>query len=190
MPSAPPGSVAVESSVLYRLDKEALEALAEAAAASRAVLVESPTIVSVEGPSGPLLASLGPASLVFPDDPGIELPPPGPFRLRSREWIDGCQVSRVADAYTPEGAYVERSGRLVAVDYRDPVALLLNGTWGIFEVYPDPLEGEVPLATLDDPRGPLALGRLPDGRYAVHVRGGGIADLALAIAGLRGGCGG
>lgn len=189
MPSIPPGAWVVEIGQMLSADPQLLRSLRDISEEANAVFVTSPSIVSVEGPQGPLLFTIGPGSLVFDEHPVI----PSPervrlLRLRRREWVDGCRVERFTEPVTPEGEQRRLSGVVLGVNYRDPVALTVNGMSIEATLVGTLVSGEVEYAVLGDT--PL-LGYLPkEGRYVVHVAESGLRDLLVTLAGLHAGCGG
>ncbi len=189
MPSVPPGAWIVEIGQMLGADSRLLRRLRDIAEEANAIFVTSPSIVSVEGPQGPLLVSIGPGSLVFDEYPSI----PSPvrvrlLRLRRREWVDGCRVERFTEPVTPEGVRQRLSGVVLGVNYRDPVALTVNGMNIEATLVRTLVSGEVEHAILGD--APL-IGYLPkEGRYVVHVAENGLRYLLVTLAGLHAGCGG
>ena len=164
MPAVVPGSVVYAVSDILKLRDKELEALAREAAESSAVLVVSPSIVVVEGAMGPRLMSVGVGSLIFEDEPSGG-PPVRAYRLKRREWVDGCIVNGLSDVVTPGGQPVKAVGVAVAIDYRDPAALIVNGVESEALLAPGPLTREMVKAEL---AGRPLLGWLR-GRYVVHA---------------------
>jgi len=164
------------------LGEEELVKIANLAGETRALLVTGPSLAVVEGPLGPLILSLGIGSLVF--HPKVELPLDGYLVLRRREWIDGCYVESVSDPVTLGSPHRRRSGVIIAVDPRDPAAMLINGLHIDVELSSSVLEGEIVKATLE---GEPVLG-IREGRYVIHVLGGEAYKRLSYITRLLGGC--
>ncbi|MEB2836476.1 MAG: hypothetical protein GSR80_001641 [Desulfurococcales archaeon] len=178
MPAVGPGSLVYEVSDILKLRGTELEALAKEAVESSAVLVVAPSIVVVEGPMGPRLMSVGVGSLIFEEPPGW--PSLRAYRLKRREWVDGCIASGLSSVATPEGQPVKAVGVAIAIDYRDPAALIVNGVESEALLAPEPLTREAVKAEL---AGRPLLGWLGD-RYVVHALGGPLEERLRFMAAL------
>lgn len=86
----------------------------------------SPSIVSVKTPWGATLVALGVGSLVSRERP------PAWYRVLARpEWIGSCGPLAEPRMEVLQGAVGVVDGVSIALEYRDPVALLGNGVKGI-----------------------------------------------------------
>jgi len=192
MPAVEGGSLVLEVSEILRLsDEDSLDAIVEAAVESRAVLVTSPSLAVVEGPWGPLVVSLGVGSLIFEASEGRPLLP-GVVRvrrLRRREWVDGCRVRGRGEVVFLQGGGVSVDDTIIALDYKDPAAILVNGLRARHSLIPGSVKGERVIA---EAHGHPVLGLLWIGngvvRYVVHATQGEAARRLRYIAPLAGGC--
>jgi hypothetical protein len=188
VPSVAPGSSIIDIGQILRLEPRELERLKEKAVESSAILVTSPTVVSIETAWGPLLMAIGPGSLIFEEPLDDTAGSARVYRLRSREWVDGCRVGRLVDPIHPGGALEEVEGTLLALGYRDPIALALSGARARLQLETAYYEGEAPLLTIGN-RSVLGYSR-DAGRYIVRVSGGRLRVLLDTLASLKAGCGG
>jgi len=195
MPAVEGGSLVLEvSEVLSKLhDTRQLEAIVDLAVEGSAVLVTSPSPAVVEGPRGPLVMTLGVGTLII-EQPGVTRILPGGLgvlRLRRREWVDGCRIEGRGDVVIPEGPSETLEGTAVALDFKDPAALLVNGLRARHSLIPVRLGAERILAEV---KGRPLLGVIVAGNgrrreYVVHAHVGEAARRLMYIAPLAGGCG-
>jgi hypothetical protein len=194
VPAVEGGSLVLEvSEVLNRVRSASqLEAIADVAVRNGAVLVTSPSIVVVEGPQGPLVMTLGVGSIIIEQPTDTRILPEGLrfLRLMRREWVEGCRVEGKGDIVVPEGPEASIEGVAVALDYRDPAALLVNGLYARHSLIDARLETERILAEVG---GHPLLGALATGngralKYVVHARAGEAARRLMYITLLAGGC--
>ncbi|MCE4612298.1 MAG: hypothetical protein F7C07_00490 [Desulfurococcales archaeon] len=146
MPRVDPGWWLVEYGIIER--SGASRRVLEWGLSSRALLVTSPSIVTVEleGRRVSIVAGIG--SLV-----SRERPPFDALRIVATEWVDACQIGGEPSSYRILGSGTTRTVEGVARAYtlKSIIGLFINGTRGRFQVYDYKLEGgEYPLVVVEE----------------------------------------
>ncbi|GAB6147515.1 hypothetical protein [Stetteria hydrogenophila] len=181
MPAVGPGWFLVDASVVAGLGaSERAELVEWALSSGEVVLVTSPSLVTVESSVGRVVLSAGVGSLVSPGRPPVE----GWLRVARREWVDGCRVAGEPRVRLGWGAEAEGEGVVVALEWRDPAALFVNGVRGRLKSR----AGGYPLAALDGPRGIPVLSVDEEGYYVVNAVEGPAGERLSYIAPLASAC--
>jgi hypothetical protein len=138
VPRVDAGWYLLEVSRAVSLSEGDLREVVEWALSSRALVALEPGVASVRGPLGVILVAYGPGSLF-----SAEAPPAGGYlELARSEWVTGCTAgSREPRFRVAGGAPLEVEGVIVAREYRDPVALIVNGLRGRHELAEASLDG-------------------------------------------------
>ncbi|MEB3774493.1 MAG: hypothetical protein GSR86_06175 [Desulfurococcales archaeon] len=123
MPRIDPGAYIIDVWLILSLKDPA--GIAEWALGSDTLLVTSPTIVVVEHNGPPVRVALGPGSLVSHEEPPIQY-----YRLRTPQWVDACRIKGDPRYRVVEGGSREVDGVVMALEYRDPASMLVNGVRG------------------------------------------------------------
>lgn len=95
------------------------------------ILVTLPSIVTARRILRTVRLGLSIGSLILSPESGID----GPILTRP-EWVEGCRVGeeRRRGMVRVGGEASKITGRLVAIDLKDPVAMAVNGLKGVFKV--------------------------------------------------------
>ncbi len=127
MPRVERGFKVIPIEVILSLSEEDLEGLVEWALKVKALTVTFPSMVYVEAGGG-LPYVLGVGSLVTREEPPLSIKY---FVVSRVSWVDGCFVGVESPSLeVVRGDSVKFYGTLRALDFRDPVALLVNGVSG------------------------------------------------------------
>ena len=183
MPRVDRGSYVVDVGEVLKLGRSERLLLIEWALSEGALLVTEPTVVSIQGAPGGLLVSVGVGSIV-----SFVKPPVGrPLELARPEWVDGCFVGSREPRLDLLRGEAAIDGIVAAIDAKDPVARLLNGSRGEAS---GPLPREYrPLAVAALDGNPVvALGG--EGGYVSTLSGGEALERLEYIARLASSCSG
>lgn len=128
------------------------------------ILVTKPSIVTVRRSLRSLRVSLSIGALLVEPASGIEGP-----KLTSPEWVEGCRIA-ASSASEPililqDGEANTVEGRLIAIDYNDPIALALNGLKGSFHIT-GAVRGCIPIVELG---GSPVVGVSEEGSYCTSI---------------------
>ena len=143
-------------------------------ALTEAQLVTSPALVYVRSPRIRLTVGVG--SLVSETEPPIRY-----YRVASPQWIDTCKPS-TEPVYTVKEGDIMVEGVVVAIEYRDPAALLLNGIKGVHTVSGEAGEGYAVVGNYK------VLDWSRDEGYTIHVSSGEAYRRASYIAPIASTC--
>lgn len=160
MPRVERGWWLIESYKIVRLlhsDPSMSRLIPEFAYEAQAVVATRPGSLTVYTSSGPLDMGVGIGSIISP-----EKPPWGGVEVSRPEWVDGCKALSPPSTMTPPGDVGADSveGVIIAVEWRDPAALFLNGLESSMKVARWEPEGMPPLATVGDR--PILYGGFPE----------------------------
>ncbi|MCE4600779.1 MAG: hypothetical protein F7C38_04360 [Desulfurococcales archaeon] len=150
------------------LDKPAVEGegydrVLDAVESTGGVLVTYPSIVTARGTLRSVRLALAVGSVILPPGSGLK-----GYVITSPEWVDGCVINELAGTGLERsgiGEEREITGRLVAYNARDPIALSANGVKGVFRTRGS-LSGCIPLVLLD---GQPVIGARGDGVYCTNI---------------------
>ncbi len=186
MPRVDSNTYVVEVASVLVMDSEQLRRLTSWALAERALVVTGPSIVSVRSSTGSMRLALGIGSLVSRSEPPVPY-----YVITAPEWVDGCYAGALEPSFIRAEAqrWYKASGIAVAMDFRDPAALMLNGQ-AVEALLPDP-EPQVDcwLLTLGPEGQERGLLGLLDNKYLLAARGR-AGDLLEYILTLYSSCGG
>ena len=150
MPRVDEGLFVVEVSSVFDLDQGSLKALTRWAISMRACLVVEPSIAFLRAPSSSqtLPLAVGVGSLVA----GGEPPHPVKYYIVERPfWVNCLRTgAKEPDYKVLDGVKAIVEGAIVALNVRDPVALLVNGLRGAHVVNMGAKVECTPLAVLGD----------------------------------------
>ncbi|MDM7275131.1 MAG: hypothetical protein P3X22_003275 [Thermoprotei archaeon] len=148
MPRVERGLKVIPIEAVLNLRDEDLEGLVAWALKVKALTITAPSIVYVECGGG-LRYVLGIGSLVVGEEPPFNLKY---FVISRVSWVDGCFAGVGSPSLeVSRGDSVKLSGTIRALDFKDPVALLVNGVSGEHSVaLAGPPSRRGAIATLDD----------------------------------------
>jgi hypothetical protein len=149
VPRVDEGSYVVEVSSVFSLDREHIGVLVRWALSTGVFLVVEPTIAFVRAPSSHrvLPIAIGVGSLISRSEP----PPVRYYVVERPFWASYWKVGlRKPSFRVLDGAKVALEGTIVSLDFRDPVALVVNGLSGVHVVNKVAMPNCTPLARLKD----------------------------------------
>ncbi len=168
---------------VFRFSGDDVEMLLDWALENRVIVALEPGIASVRGPEGPILVSYGPASLLSPQPP----PTPGALELVRSEWVTGCEAGRGEPRVREvRGRVVRVEGVIVARAYKDPVASLVNGVRGVYELVEPIIGGRWAVYAEVEDRPVLA--RTLEGEYVSFIASGPLRGVIRYAAALISSC--
>lgn len=152
----------------------------------KAIIVSSPSIITVrlnDGRTASIVLSVG--SIISRNPPPLTHAPI--WTTASTSWVDGCIASRTPRVSILESAKILRvEGVIRALEYRDAVALSINGLRGVHVIAEAPRDKAGVVAVVDDI--PVVI-KTSDG-YEIALVEGAASARATLVASLISSCGG
>jgi len=133
VPRVDRGFLVVNIEHILELSLDNIKSLVEWALKSKPLLVTSPSIIRVNLKSTSLQLTLGVGSLISNEKPNVEVKTI--YEVVAPNWIDGCRVGARNVSYTKlNGPTTTIEGLVRAIDFKDPIALLINGVRGTHSI--------------------------------------------------------
>ncbi len=145
------------------IESEGYDKVLGAVESAGGILVTYPSIVTARGNLRSVRLALAVGSVILPSDSRLN-----GYVITSPEWVDGCIIDKLAGMgleHVGVGGEHEITGRLVAYNARDPIALSANGVKGVFRVR-GTLPECIPLVLLG---GQPVIGARADGGYCTNI---------------------
>lgn len=150
MPRVDEGSIVIEVGDILKLDIESLRTLVDWVLKSRALVVVEPTVSLVKLPDNPeaFYVTLGVGSVITQETPPVDI---RYYTVVRPFWAKCLKVGlRNPDFNVAKGETVVVEGTVIALDLRDPVALIINGVRGEHVVTRGSTISGVPVARMGD----------------------------------------
>lgn len=149
MPRVDDGAFVIDVSSVLSLDVERVRAVIRWALSTKPLVLVEPTIAFVSSPSSsrstPL--GLGVGSLISMEKPTVDVKY---YVVRRVFWANGLKVGMREPSFKVlSGSRVTVEGVIVALDVKDPVAMLVNGVRGVHGVNVNITATGTPLASVN-----------------------------------------
>ncbi len=124
MPRVDAGKYVVDILTVMGLEERGVERLMDWALSEKVLFLTLPSIVTIEGSYGEKVRyALGIGSIISESRPEVPF-----FVISNNEWVEGCRVGgKKPEYFLAEGEAHRISGRIIGLEARNPISLMLNG---------------------------------------------------------------